>query len=394
MKFYWNKERYVLRIESGTAWIADRTTEYGYKLSGGKWERVHGRLQKGFTKEMENYVWEQIDANHLTEAVLETDIGNHRHPVSSPPTHQTTATAEEALNALRTALGQMPGKVDEDEIIRKVTAEVLNNLPVKTIRVEMPDKPARDVPGVVHEKFETILKLVKANVPVMLKGSAGSGKNHTLEQVAEALDLDFYISNAVTQEHKLTGFIDAGGKYHTTQFREAFEHGGLFMLDEIDASRPDVLVALNSAIANGKHPFPDKTVQAHPEFRIVCAGNTYGNGANATYVGRNPLDGATLDRFVVIDFEYSKQVEETLTDDSELLSFVWSLRKTVDTRQLKMIVSMRAIINASKMRMAGIPVEHIISGVFLKGISTDDIETLKEAIPYDDNEYARALHTV
>lgn len=70
------------------------------------------------------------------------------------------------------------------------------------------------------------------------------------QQVAEALGLDFYFTNAVTQEYKLTGFIDANGNYQETQFYKAFTKGGLFFLDEMDASIPETLIILNAAIAN------------------------------------------------------------------------------------------------------------------------------------------------
>ena len=65
------------------------------------------------------------------------------------------------------------------------------------------------VEGVQHEKFDTVLKFVANDEPVFLTGPAGSGKNFLCKQVADALDLKFYFTNAVTQEYKLTGFTDA-----------------------------------------------------------------------------------------------------------------------------------------------------------------------------------------
>lgn len=46
------------------------------------------------------------------------------------------------------------------------------------------------------------------------------------------------------------------GNYQETQFFKAFTEGGLFMLDEMDASIPEVLVILNAAIANRYFDFP------------------------------------------------------------------------------------------------------------------------------------------
>ena len=136
-----------------------------------------------------------------------------------------------------------------------------------------------------HEKLEEVLSFVQMNEPVMLVGSAGTGKNVICSQIAELLDLEFYFSNAITQEYKLTGFIDANGRYHETQFYKAFKNGGLFMLDEIDASIPETLIILNSAIANRYFDFPNEKVYAHENFRVISAGNTFGKGASYEYVG-------------------------------------------------------------------------------------------------------------
>ena len=85
-----------------------------------------------------------------------------------------------------------------------------------------------------HKDFDKVLKLVNMKLPVMLTVGAGSGKNFMLEQVSNALNLSFYYTSTITQEYKLTGFIDGGGKFHETEFYKAFTQGGVFMLDEID----------------------------------------------------------------------------------------------------------------------------------------------------------------
>ena len=195
----------------------------------------------------------------------------------------------------------------ESEIMGQVQDEVRNFIKSEYGSIErrintVVDGKAVKVDGVQHEKFETVLKFVANNEPVFLTGAAGSGKNVLCKQVAQALGLDFYFTNAVTQEYKLTGFTDANGNYQPTQFYKAFTQGGVFMLDEMDASIPEVLIILNAAIANRYFDFPAPIgyVEAHPNFRVIAAGNTTGNGADFEYVGRNQLDAASLDRFAVI----------------------------------------------------------------------------------------------
>ncbi|MDD6757193.1 MAG: AAA family ATPase [bacterium] len=246
------------------------------------------------------------------------------------------------------------------------------------------DTSHKQLQGIFHKDFEKICKLVNANIPVMLTGGAGAGKNYTLEQVAEALDLDFYFSNAVNQEYKLTGFVDANGTYHETEFYKAFTKGGMFFLDEIDASSPECLVIMNSAIANKYFDFPTGRVKAHENFRVVCAGNTYGTGADMVYVGRNVLDGATLDRFVVVPFDYDENVEKQLAYDMELYEFIYNLRKAVNECNLRYIVSMRALINATKMLELGMNKQEILKTAIIKNMQIDDLNTIYNKLPNSD----------
>ena len=258
----------------------------------------------------------------------------------------------------------------------------------KKIEVNVPSISSKQMEGIFHNKFEHILKLVTANIPTLLIGPAGSGKNHTLEQVSEALDLDFYFSNAITQEFKLTGFIDANGLYHETQFYKAFKNGGLFFLDEIDASIPEVLIILNSAIANRYFDFPTGRVKAHEDFRVVAAGNTMGTGADALYVGRSQLDAATIDRFAQVEFNYDSEIEEQLASNTDLYDFIKSARKALTNNSMQYTVSMRSIINASK--IDGVVEDTFaVKGIILKTIPIDELRMIVDDLPYN-NRYTKA----
>ena len=169
----------------------------------------------------------------------------------------------------------------------------------KVTKVESP-KGTHEVKGVTHEAFEKVLNLVNLDIPVFLSGPAGTGKNVICKQVAQALGIDFYFTNAVTQEYQIKGFIDANGTFHETEFYKAFTNGGLFFLDEMDGSIPETLIMLNAAIANRYFDFPTGKVEAHPDFRVIAAGNTVGTGADIEYTGRYQLDASSLDRFGLV----------------------------------------------------------------------------------------------
>ena len=237
-----------------------------------------------------------------------------------------------------------------------------------------------DKTGIFHKMFDKVLKLVDMNLPVMLTGGAGAGKNFMLEQVSNALGLDFYYTSTITQEYKLTGFIDGGGKYHETEFYKAFTQGGVFMLDEIDASIPECLVILNGAIANGYFDFPTGREIANENFRVVCAGNTVGLGADLVYTGRNVLDGATLDRFVLVEIDYDSRIEENLCQDEDLRNFLYDVRHSVKVNHINHIIGMRCFKYAYQLLMNDFDKEFIVKSVILKGLQQDDINVLKSSL--------------
>jgi MoxR-like ATPase len=254
------------------------------------------------------------------------------------------------------------------------------------------EKGTNVVQGITHEKFETVLQLVNCDIPVFLTGPAGCGKNVLCKQVSEALGVEFYFSNAVTQEYKLTGFIDANGRFHETQFYKAFTAGGLFMLDEIDASTPEVLVILNAAIANRYFDFPTGRVTAHEDFRLIAAGNTFGTGADIEYTGRYQLDAASLDRFAVIQIDYSKAIEEAIAGGNKnLLQFVWKFREAIEKAQIKFVVSYRSIERLHKLEDV-LEAGEALQICLLRSLDMDDMKVICRNMNLpSSNTYAEAF---
>lgn len=263
---------------------------------------------------------------------------------------------------------------------------------IKSQNIEAP-VPQIDSSAVVHHKeYDTIKTCIENNIPVYLAGPAGSGKNHTLEQISKDMNLEFYFTNSVQQEYKLTGFIDAGGTYHETEFYKAFKNGGLFFLDEMDASIPEVLVLLNAAIANGYFEFPNGRIEANENFRVVAAGNTVGQGADDNYTGRMVLDQATLDRFVIIEFNYDREIEMLLAKgNSELVDFIEDIRNISEINLIRATFSYRCITMIAKLE-GKLDLEKILEIAVVKGLSKDTIQILANNAKY--NKYSDALKKI
>lgn len=288
------------------------------------------------------------------------------------------------------------------EAMRPLMIEALNNhlaeqgVALRTVQVVMNDQVVHEVGGLFHKDFEKVLKLVNCKIPTMLVGPAGSGKNVCIKQVADAIGLEMYYTNNVSNEFKIMGFVDAGGIYHETEFYKAFKNGGVFFLDEIDSSDPSALIILNSAISNGYVAFPHEKVECHPNFRCVAAANTWGNGRDFQYVGRNALDAASLDRFVSLQFDYDKDLERVLFPNEHILQFVWEARKVAFENRIRHLFSTRTIKYAYEMEEAGFSLDTILQSVVIKGMNADDINTVIRNMDIDryDNEYVEKLYNL
>lgn len=222
-------------------------------------------------------------------------------------------------------------------------SEALNNRPRE---LEITIKTADDTSvvvnmGHVHKTWPLLLTasrlVVRGNrQPVYLHGPAGSGKSTAACQVAEALGLRYRMIQfgPASQIHEIMGYKDANGNYHSTPFREAWEHGGVILLDEYDASG-EVMVAMNGALANGLCVFPDspEPVKRHADCIIIAAGNTVAKGPSDEYTARQRLDQATIDRFAFISWEYDEALElqSAGPDQAAWVKHVQKIRKAIQT---------------------------------------------------------------
>lgn len=228
--------------------------------------------------------------------------------------------------------------------------------------------------GVQHKNFPTLVSVLSQRVNCLMVGQAGSGKTMGAEKAAEALGLKYYTISvgAQTTKTEFFGYMDATGKYVRTLFREAFEFGGVFLLDEMDAGNANVIVSINQALANGITAFPDGMVPKHPDFILVATANTWGNGTSREYVGRNQLDASTLDRFAMIEWSYDEELEDSLVDNKKWLKEVRRIRQIVADKKIRTVISPRASITGSKLLAAGLPWDQVKEMLVLKSMNESE----------------------
>lgn len=345
-------------------------------------DNIRSEIIQSLNKDKENLLKK---ATEKTEAIVEEqrkEIKDYAHEA-----YELVDFIENTKKRVVNEIVSEATKRIELEDVRPRTIEIFHNGALeRTLETEL-----------YHQEFETIYKLIRIGLPVMLIGPTGSGKSVCAGQVAKALDMPMYYTNNASEEYKLLGFTDAHGKYKETQFYKAFKDGGLFFLDEIDNSHPSALLSLNSAIGattNGNiyMAFEDgKFTQAHPNFRIIAAANTWGNGANRMYCGRSELDSASLDRFIQIYFDYDPKIEKSLIKDDELLQFFWNFRRIISDCGIRHTVTTRNIDYASKLKEAGFTTEQILLYTIVKELDFEDMKIISQR--FDDEGIEPSIYS-
>ena len=300
-------------------------------------------------------------------------------PASLPaatPTQNTGDLAADALAALRAVLG--PQQIDRSEVER-IARGVIGDMvmPVRTIVVK--DTITKEIEGTTHKILPKLVLALNAGEHVMMVGPAGTGKSTLAEQASEALNLRCYSLSLSPQTSaaQIIGYMSATGDYVTTLFRLAYELGGVFHFDEMDNSNPSTLTLINAALANGYMAFPDRMVKRHPDFKCVASANTYGKGATREFVGRQPIDDATLDRFAILDVPRDDDMERELcratgleeTQVQLVLASITQWRDNVEKHGIRHTLSPRASVGMCRLLAGDMTWEDAVNARVRRGVT-------------------------
>lgn len=243
-------------------------------------------------------------------------------------------------------------------------------------------KPQPKLEGKYHYQMPLLMQMLQARTEegtrlnFWIAGPAGSGKTSAARLAAGILGLDFDFTGAIMDASVLLGYVSqVTGKYIGTSFRRIWEHGGVFLLDDFDASDPVVCVSLNAALAGTLCAFPDKIVPKHPDCAILLSANTWGSGATAEYVGRNQMDKAFINRFVPLDWQYDNDLERETCGNPKWALRVQALRARVQSLGIKFLITPRQSYNGAALLKVGISWQKV-EEITLTGLT----ETQKKAV--------------
>jgi hypothetical protein len=253
----------------------------------------------------------------------------------------------------------------------------------RTLKLERRELPPIDC-GVQHVRFSVLLQTCAARMRngnrlnVWCWGGAGCGKSTAAEKVAEVLGLAFYGTGSVLLSSDLLGYRNHAGEIVRTQFREAFEHGGIFVIEEVENNGPGANMALQSALANGWCAFPDRIVRRHPDCVIIAGANTTGLGPTSEYVGRQKQDAAFLNRFVYLRWPLDEALEDHLCGDKAWLRRVRHVRANVAARGVKgAMITPRASMFGEALLAAGLSQEDVEEMTLRQGMTNEQWEQVR-----------------
>jgi len=258
------------------------------------------------------------------------------------------------------------------DLIRKV--EAIQTFRPTIIELVRPELPKLDM-GLQHKCFEKLLKMCSARqrsgyaLNIWVHGPAGTGKSTAAENIAKALELPFYTTGSLSAPHEVLGFNNAH-TYVTTAFRQAWEHGGVYCLDEADGSSPQAMLALNGALAGSLCAFPDKIVKRHKDCVIIATANTTGQGASTEYSGRFKQDAANMDRFVMLHWPIDEALERSMCANQEWVAKVQMMRTKLATHNIKgVMITPRATLYGEALLAAGLDLTDVIESVLKKSMT-------------------------
>lgn len=234
----------------------------------------------------------------------------------------------------------------------------------KTLKIEKWDGTVHTLKNVVLPKvFNDVLDLAKCRRNILLVGPAGCGKTHLAGLIAETLGLQFgsvSLTSGISESHLLgkamPNLTSGESNFQGTDFVTCYEKGGVYLLDEFDAADPNLLLCINSALANGYCNLPNRPKKArankHADFIPIATANTFGRGATRQYSGRNQLDEATLDRFRIgiVECNYDPAIEAAVCPDSDLRGRLQQIRLNIEEAGLRRIMSTRFLQDAFIMK--------------------------------------------
>lgn len=283
----------------------------------------------------------QVDLTRVWEA-----IQNAQRTADARVTH--AAALDYATREAQKATAALKGQFDAIQI------ELANLRKQAPVVFTLKDKVSTLPINGAHYLFPTMVQALEAQAlkerNILLIGPASSGKSQAARMFAELKGLQLYSQPQTMDSFGVLG-IETPSKIIRTPFVEGWQSGGVILIDEISMNGADAIGALNDALAGGFCPIPGfGYVPRHPDCWII-AGDNSDTGASTTYSARQVLDGATLDRFIRLEWDIDPRIEEAQAGEHKsYLRAIRALRAYIKQRDIEHVGgTVRALIQGCAM---------------------------------------------
>ncbi len=224
-----------------------------------------------------------------------------------------------------------------------------------------------------HPKFTEALFWLERGSNIQLTGPQASGKSTIPEMIAESTGMPLYAieGSPHMRPSDVWGFVDANGTAHKTAVWEAFEGGGVLLLEEFDNMPSHLQVELHAILDKrrdvlfGNRAFAVSGGNREHPLWIVATTNTAGFGGNINHAERRRMDSATKSRFAVLTVDYDEKLENTICHQiapekaaavDKWLGYVRKLRNLCRDEVPELVVCMRASIRGAQAIRDGVTI--------------------------------------
>lgn len=236
---------------------------------------------------------------------------------------------------------------------------------------------------------------------VLMSGPTGSGKSSLVKFVCAKMKLPFIRVNmsADVESSQLFGTLtlkDGATVFEDGPITEAVRKGAVLLIDEWELMPPEISMGLQNLLEDGGFLYlkempgksEDKMLIPHPNFRIVCAGNTLGQGDDSGgFSGTFVQNTATLDRFTcTIHVSYLSQDHEvsilkeygvSASVAKKMIQLATLVRDAYKQQQMNLTMSPRTLINWAK-KSKRYDAEYALSIAFMSKLREHDKALVKE----------------
>lgn len=269
--------------------------------------------------QLQQFLKEAANSEAVKEALIKLNESNNRVQITSPgiliPGHDRAIVPANPNVILPT---EMPPRI--------ILPAFDENIPfdIRYQRI-IEEKQRREANGeIFHQMVDEVINCVMEGDWVYLWGPSGCGKSHIIKQVASLVGIDLVENGKITDKYSIMAYNDPHGKFRATQAFVALVYGKFLSLDEFDNGNTDTQVVLNELYSGlldtlenpEKQRFvtfaEDMIVPIHPNFRMISAGNTSGEGENQIFSSRGKIDESVQERMTPKRFDYDNKVEQRI----------------------------------------------------------------------------------